>query len=477
MNGVTPTRGNGNRIEAPRDGGWRPHDTGAILHLDEDGVIRDADARAAVILGRPVRDIVGRAPRSLATDEGEHGFPANPHGPAEGELEVERADGARPCNRLVALPVPGGAVCAIFDVTQQRPHDGELQQRARELDELYNDAPCGYHSLDASGVVIQVNDTELRWLGYDRRMVIGRMPFTDLLAGASAERFRHNFELLKSRGTMRDYEYEMRRKDGTSFPVLLSATAVRTPEGNLMRTRASVFDITKEKWANEEVRRYAESLHAASRRLVELQEAERRSLANALHDLVGQKLTALSINLNILRSQADPALAAATDGRLVDCLKLVEETVESIRDVMAELRPAVLDDYGLPPVLRWYAETFSRRTGVRTEVVTEGPERRLPPPVEEAFFRIAQEALANVAKYARAGSVRIALHTADGDTALVIADDGRGFVVDDGHPAHDHGWGLALMRERAAAIGAEVDVHSAPGRGTTIGILWRGPSR
>ena len=344
--------------------------------------------------------------------------------------------------------------------------------------ELYNFAPCGYHSLDPQGVVIQVNDTELTWLGYGRHEVVGTMPFTGLLTADSAERFRQNFGLLKARGSMRDYEYEMLRKDGTSFPVLLSATTVMSKDGHFLRTRASVFDITKEKWAAEQVRRYAESLHAASRRLVELQEAERRALANTLHDLVGQKLAALSINLNIMRSQAREAVAPAIEARISDSLLLVEETVESIRDVMAELRPAVLDDYGLAPVLRWYADMFSRRTGLPSDVAGDGPQRRLPPAVEEAFFRIAQEALANVTKYARAKRVRIALRTTGDETTLVIADDGCGFsVLDAGRPAHDHGWGLTLMRERAAAVGARVDIDSKAGTGTTITVCWKGPRR
>src|SRR5207237_3304164 len=106
---------------------------------------------------------------------------------------------------------------------------------------------------------------------------------------------------------------------------------------------------------------------------------------------------------------------------------LVEETIESIRDVMAELRPAILDDYGLTPVLRWYAEQFTKRTGVATAVIERGPIRRLPPTVEEALFRIAQEALANVAKYARAQKATVTLEVTPQVMCLTIADDGCGF--------------------------------------------------
>ena len=223
-----------------------------------------------------------------------------------------------------------------------------------------------------------------------------------------------------------------------------------------------------------------EKLEAAkvSRRLVEVQETERRVLANDLHDLVGQKLTALNINLNIVKIESAPSMAAGIGARLNDSLKLVEETIESIRNVMAELRPAVLDDYGLTPVLRWYAEQFVKRTGVVTTVIEQGPTRRLPPAVEEALFRIAQEALTNVAKYARAGKVTVTLDTTSDVSRLTIADDGCGFDPSAWkQPAKDHGWGLMIMRERAAAVGAELSVESAPGRGTRVIVTSRNHAR
>jgi len=223
-----------------------------------------------------------------------------------------------------------------------------------------------------------------------------------------------------------------------------------------------------------------EKLEAAkvSRRLVEVQETERRVLASDLHDLVGQKLAALSINLNIVKIESAPSMAAGMGARLNDSLKLVEETIESIRNVMTELRPAVLDDYGLTPVLRWYAEQFVKRTGVVTTVVEHGPTRRLPPGVEEALFRIAQEALTNVAKYARAGKVMVTFDTTSNVSRLTIADDGCGFDPSAlKQPAKDHGWGLMIMRERAAAVGAELSVESAPGQGTRVIVTSRNPAR
>jgi signal transduction histidine kinase len=232
---------------------------------------------------------------------------------------------------------------------------------------------------------------------------------------------------------------------------------------------ASLRDMTKEKWAEQELQRYAEGLRTVSRRLVEVEATERRWLANELHNLVGQKLTALNIHLNIVKNESAPSMDPQMGARLDDSLKLVEETIECIRDVMTELRPAVLDDYGLTPVLRWYAEQYVKRTGVHTTVIEQGPTRRLPANAEEALFRIAQEALANVAKYARAENATVTFSSTPQTSSLTIADDGRGFDPLACHPpARDHGWGLMIMRERAAAVGADLTIESAPGSGTSV---------
>jgi len=212
----------------------------------------------------------------------------------------------------------------------------------------------------------------------------------------------------------------------------------------------------------------------ASRRLVTMQEAERRTLANGLHDLVGQKLTALNINLNIVKGLLTPGKQPQVNARLDESLQLVEETIESIRDVMVTLRPAVLDDYGLTSGLRWYAEQFTRRTGLPVVVTEAQPGCRASPTTEEALFRIAQEALANVAKHAHAQRATVAVDAAPERISLEVRDDGRGFDPDlILPPARESGWGLMIMRERAAAVGADLRIDSAPGRGTRIVVNCR----
>ena len=225
------------------------------------------------------------------------------------------------------------------------------------------------------------------------------------------------------------------------------------------------------------IREQNDKLQAAkvSRRMAEVQEAERRDVANHLHDLVGQKLTAISINLNIVKGHLLPDQAISMGGLLDDSLKLVEETSESIRDVMAELRPAVLDDFGLAAVLRWYAVQFTKRTGVATSLVEMGASRRLSATAEHTLFRMAQNALANVARHSAASTAVMTLRADARVTCLSVVDDGKGFdPATVRQPARDHGWGLMILRERAAAIGAKLSIESAPGHGTSVVITLEG---
>ncbi|HLF00661.1 MAG TPA: ATP-binding protein, partial [Anaerolineales bacterium] len=155
--------------------------------------------------------------------------------------------------------------------------------------------------------------------------------------------------------------------------------------------------------------------------------------------------------------------------RLDDSLRLVDETVGLIRNVMAELRPPMLDDYGLPPTLRWLGEQFQNRTGVAVVVSAPNSENRLPAAAETALFRIAQEALNNTGKHAHATHVDIVLEAVRSLTRLTIADDGAGFDPAALQPRSDvHGWGTIHMRERAEAVGGRLRIESSVGKGTRV---------
>ncbi|MGH9179466.1 MAG: GAF domain-containing sensor histidine kinase [Acidimicrobiales bacterium] len=201
-------------------------------------------------------------------------------------------------------------------------------------------------------------------------------------------------------------------------------------------------------------------------RTIELQEVERRRVAADIHDGICQRLVSLWYHLSAAEEAAphDPGVVA---GELAASKELAAATLEEARRTIVGLRPAVLDDLGLGPGLESLAASLPG--GVRVTVDLEPPP--LPPHVETALFRIAQEALQNVAKHAGATSVHIGLATGDGLARLVVADDGRGFEVERAREARrPDAFGLVGMQERAALAGARVNVVSAPGEGTTVTV-------
>ena len=137
------------------------------------------------------------------------------------------------------------------EVTERQRAEEALAQHTARVQDLYNNAPCGYHSLDAAGTFVQINDTELAWLGYTRDEVLGRLKFTDLLTPGSLKKFQKNFPLFKERGWVRDLEFDLLRRDGTVLPVLLNATVVTDARGNYRMSRSTVVDISQRRQAEE----------------------------------------------------------------------------------------------------------------------------------------------------------------------------------------------------------------------------------
>lgn len=228
------------------------------------------------------------------------------------------------------------------------------------------------------------------------------------------------------------------------------------------------IDITERVVAEEKLQAYSQRVRQLLGQLVTAQESERRRLADDLHDLIGQNLTALGIELGALKAVLSENSRAAASPRLEAMAGLVNDTIEAIRGVMTELRPPALEKFGLVPALRSYAAIFCERTGMKVNLNVLGQNARLRRDTELALFRIAQEALTNAAKHSGGTSVEITVTEFSGGIRLSVADDGRGFSDPVGaRGARRGGWGLPAMRERAEAHGGALRVEF-PGRGTRL---------
>jgi signal transduction histidine kinase len=202
----------------------------------------------------------------------------------------------------------------------------------------------------------------------------------------------------------------------------------------------------------------------ALRRVVEGQELERRRLARELHDETGQALTSILLGLRAVEDAGGPDDVGKA---LAGLRELVVATLQDVRRLAVQLRPKVLDDFGLVAALERLTQTFSEASGVRVDLEARLGETRLPAEVETTLYRIVQEALTNVVKHAGAASVSILLVRRDAAAMLVIEDDGQGFAVAD---LREDGLGLAGMRERVALHDGRLTIESRPGGGTTLAV-------
>ena len=203
------------------------------------------------------------------------------------------------------------------------------------------------------------------------------------------------------------------------------------------------------------------------RRIVFAQEDERRRIAREMHDQFGQQLTALNLKLDAVKEDC------GDDNTLCDRIEALQRIArqldEDVDHMVWEMRPTALDDLGLEAALSSYVENWSKHFGVPVQLHASGmDENRLTPEIETALYRIAQEALNNVAKHAHADHVAIVLERRGAQVSLIIEDDGLGFDWQGPSVANDKGLGLIGMRERAALVGGTIEIESQPGDGATI---------
>jgi PAS domain S-box-containing protein len=219
----------------------------------------------------------------------------------------------------------------------------------------------------------------------------------------------------------------------------------------------------------EQVEGAREQLGALSRRLLEVQESERRALTTELHDRVGQNLTGLSINLQNMKALLSDEAAKTLAVNFDEAQALVEDTTRQVRDIMAELHPPELEDYGLAAALETYAERAASLGNL--ELIMELPDLARPPlpsDVRIALFRVAQEAISNVLRHAGATQLEVNLQRENGKVRLKVEDNGRGFDPNWTSQKEAPSWGLQIMRERIESIGGKVQIESKPGEGTRV---------
>ena len=357
---------------------------------------------------------------------------------------------------------PARMVGSIADITERKRAEVEHAQLAAIV-ESSNDAIL---TRGPDRTILSWNAAAERLFGWSAQEAVGQS--IDLIVPPERPGVLQRFIECAERGEpMRPVATTHLRKDGVRIPTQITVSPVRDKQGNVIAHSFTVRDMTEFKRGEEALRNYAARMRELSQRLQEVGESERRAISRELHDRIGQGLTTLGLMVGVLDTRLSRESRSAVQTLLKDMQTLLRYVVAHVRDIMAELRPAVLDDYGLLAALRHLVTELANRTGIAVNLGGIDPCPRLPLIVETAMFRISQEALNNIAKHAHAKKVEISLNPASERVVLDIADDGVGFDTSNRLHGGKH-WGVITMRERAEAAGIMFRLESAPGTGTRI---------
>ena len=257
--------------------------------------------------------------------------------------------------------------------------------------------------------------------------------------------------------------YRVVARDGRVVWFHCEAKMVRNHDGQPWFIHGVAFDISELKTAEEALKKSAEQLKTLSRRLMEVQELERRNIALELHDEIGQVLTGLKLTLEV-SSKLPPAEVGDS---LTRARGFVNELMARVRKLSLDLRPGMLDDLGLLPTLLWQIESYTAQTNVKVNFKHSGLEKqRFSPEVETAAYRVVQEALTNVARHAKAPEATVTVWTDHDTLSIEVVDAGQGFDLET--VIANETSGLTGMRERATLAGGQLKLESAVGKGTRL---------
>lgn len=308
------------------------------------------------------------------------------------------------------------------------------------------------------GRYLDVNEAFLSMSGYTRAEVLGHTSQELKIFKSPEERNNFLVQPLLTKGVVRNSEMDFRTRSG-AFRVLLSSAELLNVAGQKCILVAS-SDITDRMRSEQE-------LSQLTVRLFNLQDEERRRIARELHDGTAQNLFAISINLTRL---SKPSLSgqAEADELIAESQTLVDQSLQEIRTLSYLLHPPLLDEAGLVSALQWFAEGFSKRSGIYVEVFAQAIER-LPSEIEMALFRVVQEALTNVRCHSGSEVAKIRLERRNGNVILKISDQGRGLMEpgDNSGAPISIGVGISGMRQRIRQLGGTLEILSNT-EGTTI---------
>ena len=363
-------------------------------------------------------------------------------------------------------------IALLRDLSQEPDLQQQIDALNLRMRAVFELAPVAIWITDGDRIVF-ANRASAALFGADaREALIGRSIY-DMLAPESCDPVRQTVALaLQGEAGAPTIHERIARLDGDLRDVVIAIAGL--PDHGRTAVQMVITDITERARESRELERSRRSLRRLSASMVQAREDERRRIAREderrriareLHDELGQRLTALKMELSSL---GDDAAGAARAGRIGAMLEMVDDTVATVRRIATELRPLMLDDLGLNAAIEWLANGWARRMGVRMTLRLGAADPAIDDAASIALYRMVQEALTNIARHAEASEVGIEVQEVGGELRLTVSDNGVGFDAASMFREGSHG--LLGIRERALMLGGELEVGNAPGGGGRVTV-------
>ena len=358
----------------------------------------------------------------------------------------------------------GVAICAFVLAAlfaERRQHEAVLKESEARLQEALAAGAVTAFEWDVRTDLSRHSENVAQVLGFDPQQTVTGSSFLTRVHPDDRARFKALVRGVRPDSPSYAVTFRFIRPDGREMWLEETGRAEFDAEGRLVRLKGLTRDITERKWAEEH-----QAARELSGRLINAQEEERSRLARELHDDVTQRLAVLAIEAG----RGEQILSSAAGGKAMHAIRegLIRLS-EDVHALSSGLHPTMLEDLGLIETLKTECERFGRMASIPVDVKAQEVPDPLPHAVALCLYRIAQEALRNVGRHARASAVQVSLRCLDGGVQLAVRDNGAGF--DPAQQRDRPSLGHASMRQRVYQLNGELEVESAPGQGTTV-LAW-----
>lgn len=357
----------------------------------------------------------------------------------------------------------GSTMVVVRDLTERKKAESEKQSLLLRNQQTISTMLDGFVLADSSGKIIEVNMAYSNMIGYTKEELL-LMNMKELEAVYVKEEFEKMIqEMIEKKSTQ--FETVHRRKDNVLIDIEVSISIMQF--GGQPLVAAFLRDITERKKNQEQIIVYNKQLRDLASHLLSIREEERRRIGREIHDDLGQQLTAIKMDVAWIDKKI-PEEADVLKSKLKNIIGLLDGSNLSVRRILNELKPSILDEYGLLDAMEWHANQFTESTAIKVQVQSSDDQIKLNEETITCIFRLFQEALTNVARHSKASKVVATVELMKDEIVVSIEDDGIGFEVT--KVQSKGSFGILGMKERVRAVNGIIEINSEINNGTSIVI-------